>query len=126
MKRNRVVCGAAIALLMCCPAFAGKFTARWTLPTHNTDGSPLTDLANLRITWGTCVGTGTNAQVSKKLGSTLLSPSATSTTVTTSGANPVCLYLTSINKAGVESVPSNVAVKFLTNPGSPIVLPGHK
>src|SRR5258705_5912861 len=52
--RRRLTLGLAIVafLLSTSSARAGVLDASWTLPTQNSDGSPLTDLASFRIYYG--------------------------------------------------------------------------
>lgn len=94
-------------VLSCTWAGGGSATINWTLPTQNTDGSPLTDLTGFkiyrRIVPATTETLLTNVQ------------SATATSFTDSPLSPGTYFytMTSYNVAGIES--------DHTSPGSKVV-----
>ena len=93
-------------------AFGGTITVTITPATQNTDGSPLTDLASHRIEYGTCA---TGSAFGNKLGETLVPMPAVVQAIT---ANPgtYCLRAYSVNLAGTQSDPSNVASVVVPQP----------
>jgi hypothetical protein len=78
----------------------------WTEPTHNTDGSPIKDLAGYHIYYGT-----NESNPSQKIDIT----GATATTYVVQGLAPGTYYFTVVayNAAGIDSPNSNVAVKTI-------------
>jgi hypothetical protein len=82
----------------------GSATLTWTVPTQNTDGSPITDLAGYHIYYGTTVGSWT---------STITVLDATETSYVVSGLAAGTYYFTIVafNSAGEDSSQSNVASK---------------
>jgi hypothetical protein len=81
---------------------AGSVTLTWTPPTHNADGTQLTDLAGYRFYWGTEPGSYTNSV-------TVENPGISSYVV--DGLFP-CTYefvVTAYNSAGFQSMASNAA-----------------
>ncbi len=70
----------------------GTATLSWILPTTNTDGSPLTDLAGVEILYGTSA-TALNQTV-------MVGPTATTYTVTTLGSGTWYFTVESYNSAG--------------------------
>lgn len=107
-------------------SYAGQIPLKWTNATQNTDGSTLTDLAAVRIEWGTCVAGAFGTTQASYLA---VAP-ATTATIYPTGINPVCVRLFSRNSAGVESVATTVLQVNLPGPlskpiplGAPIVLP---
>lgn len=84
-----------------------RATLRWVIPTQNTDGSPLTDLAGFRITYGQSATPG---------GTTI---SIDDPTVTTRVIQPLApgawyFWVQARNSLGVFSDYSNGATKILT------------
>lgn len=122
MTGRRVSILLCLALSLSSPAYAAKFVVKWVNPATGNNGTvALTDLTQLRITWGSCASTGAAPTFGTKLGSKVV-PVSTSAVVITSGVNPVCVYLTAISSSGAESPPSNVAMKTLTSIGKPTIL----
>lgn len=121
------------ALLCALPimAFAARIPFFVTAPTLNTDTTPLTDLAKLRIDYGTCVDTSltlTNAAVAKVIGSVVVPWTKTGAVATInvspSQLNPVCAVAYAINAAGALSDPTLPFKKVLPGPpATPTQLP---
>jgi hypothetical protein len=82
----------------------GAATLTWNPPTHNTDGTALTNLAGYRVYWGTSQNSLTNSVM-------VSSPGLASYVV--EQLTPATWYfaLTAISSTGVESAMSNVASK---------------
>ena len=76
----------------------------WTAPTHNEDGSALTDLAGFKIYWGTTPGIYTNSE-------RIDNPGITTYTVDGLPPDTYEFVTTSLNAAGIESTYSNPATK---------------
>ena len=83
---------------------SGSATLSWTPPTHNADGSPLTDLQGHRIYYGTS---------SSNLDSTLEIPNPTLSSAVVENLSPATWYFAvkAYTSAGVESSFSNMASK---------------
>ena len=81
---------------------SGTASLKWTIPTTNTNGTPLTDLAGFTISYGTSAGALTQ---------TINVDSATTTTYTVQGLAAGTWYftITAYASDGTESAPSNVA-----------------
>lgn len=103
---------------MATPAWANKLNVSWILPTQNTDGTPLTDLAMIRVEWGTCV----NGDWGVFQGGMNFAPTAVKGQVIETGLNPVCLRVFAINAANVASAPSPTVVVKFDPAGKPIIL----
>ncbi len=84
----------------------GSTTLTWRPPTHNTDGSPLTDLAGFKLYWGTSPGSYPNSL-------NVPDPGATSYTVTDLLHGRYYFVGTAYNSAGTESQFSNVTIKVV-------------
>lgn len=113
-----------IALLLGCGvAQAAKVPVSGLNPTQNTDGSSLTDLAQIRIEWGSCVG-NTFGTVQAGVVITATVPGAKfSTFIYPTGLTKVCVRAYAINTAGVSSDASNTAFKdLLPTTGKPVTL----
>jgi hypothetical protein len=84
----------------------GSATLRWTPPTLNEDGSPLTDLRGYRVYYGTS---------STSMDTTLELPNAGLTSAVVENLAPATWYFTvrAYNAANVESSSSNVASKTI-------------
>lgn len=84
----------------------GSATLRWTPPTLNEDGSPLTDLSGYRVYYGTN---------STNLNTTLELPNPGLTTAVVENLAPATWYFTvrAYNDANVESASSNIASKTI-------------
>jgi hypothetical protein len=82
----------------------GSATLTWNPPTHNTDGTPLTDLAGYKVYWGTAQGSYPNSV-------TLNNPGLS--TYVVEQLTPATWYfvLSAVNSAGVESAYSNAGLK---------------
>lgn len=101
---------AFLLLAFCAQAHAAKVLVRWTNPSTNTDGSPLTDLASVTVQWGSCDGTAFGTlQNSATLQTT--TPGATASTwAFPVNLSPVCIRAYATSSAGTVSGFSNVAV----------------
>lgn len=71
-------------------------TVSWTLPTTNTDGSVLTNLAGIRVNWGRTVDTMTNVKLTG-------SPTLTSTNLGNLAEGDWYFTARAYNTAGIES-----------------------
>jgi len=84
----------------------GSVTLNFTPPTHNDDGTLLTDLAGYKFYWGTTPGVYTNSE-------TVPSPGISSYVINNLVPGTYEFVATSYNEAGVESVYSNPATKVV-------------
>lgn len=118
-----------LILLIPLAAQAAKVPVTVQSPTLNTDGSPLTDLASIRIEWGSCVGNAFGTpQASIAIPAT---PGAIlAAAVYPTGLSIVCIRAYAVTRAGIESDPSNPVTKQLspvlgrpTTLGQPVTLP---
>jgi hypothetical protein len=84
----------------------GSATLSWIVPTENTDGTPITDLAGYHIYYGTSAGALTTTV-------TIANPTETSYVV--SGLAPGTYYfaIVAYNSAGIDSPQSNTASKTI-------------
>jgi hypothetical protein len=84
----------------------GSATLSWTVPTQNTDGTPITDLAGYHIYYGTSAGA---------LTTTVTIANPTETTYLVNGLAPGTYYfaIVAYNSAGVDSPQSNMASKTI-------------
>jgi hypothetical protein len=82
----------------------GSTLLRWTAPTMNTDGTPLTNLAGFRLYWGATPGSYTQS-------TRIDDAAARSHTVGNLAVGQWYFVVTAINAAGVESFHSNEFVK---------------
>jgi Putative Ig domain len=96
----------AFAISVTAAAGAGTAELSWTVPTENTDGTPLTDLAGYRIYHGTSEAS---------LATVVDVPGASSTTYVFRGlpSGPRYFAIASYNGAGVESSRSSAASKII-------------
>lgn len=83
------------------PPTTGSATLTWTLPTQNTDGSALTDLAGFRIMFGQSP-TALNQSV------TVNSPTATSYTVDSLDSGTWYFAIVALDSLGDASAPTNL------------------
>ena len=90
-------------------------TLNWTNPTTRTDGSPLTNLATIRIQWGSSPGGPFN------LGQVDVAAPATTRNITrAANVGTYCYVATAIDANGIPSAPSNAACKtVVANPNPP-------
>jgi hypothetical protein len=88
------------------PAVLGSATLSWSVPTTNSDGSPLTDLAGYHIYYGTNA-----ASLSEVVN--LTTPGATSYVVGNLSAGTYYFDIRAYNSAGLESASSNTASKTI-------------
>src|SRR6185503_7377847 len=103
--------GAASASL---PAFSvavqavatGSATLSWQPPTTNTDGTPLTNLAGYKISWGTSPGNYSSS-------ATIMNPGLTRYVVENLTPNTYYFAVKAVNSAGTESAFSNAASKTI-------------
>lgn len=80
----------------------GSVTLTWTPPTHNADGTQLTDLAGYRFYWGTDPGSYTNSI-------TVENPGISSYVVNGLFPGTYEFVVTAYNSAGFQSMASNAA-----------------
>ncbi len=119
MRRSVLAALAALGLASS-PAYAQKFvgvTAHWTIPTTNTDGSPLTDLAGFYIYYGTSPSALTHMVQ-------IANPTQDRYLFTTPFTGPTYFVVTSYTTTGTQSAPSNV-VEWAppVTLGTPVKLP---
>jgi hypothetical protein len=119
------VTAAAAALLVAIAAFLGVGEApaqavvdvlSWTNPTTRVDGTPLANLATLRVQWGATPGGPYNG------GQLEVAAPATSANVPrpAAGVGTVCYVVTAIDAAGLASDPSAEACKtVVARPSAP-------
>ena len=123
MRALAIFCAAAcLTLLAACTPNATSQTAAvtdtvtWTNPTANTDGSALTDLASVRIQWGTVSG-GPYSTGSLTVTDTNASPVTTASIPRAgTGVGTLCYVAIAVSTAGTQSVPSNEACKTIAPP----------
>ncbi len=84
----------------------GTATLSWTAPTHNEDGTLLTDLAGYRLYWGTTSGNYPNSV-------TINNPTVTTYLVENLSPGTYEFVATSFNAAGIESRYSGSAMKVV-------------
>lgn len=114
---------AAFLLALCflsMPASAGKQLISWKNPVANTDGTALTNLASIRVEWGTCFGTDFGLLQA----SILYTPAqAAGAPIYPTGMTTYCVRAYAISATGAESGPSNVlVVTSLPTTGKPVTL----
>lgn len=100
-------------------ATAATATLTWTHPTQNTDGSAIPStgngaIAQTRIEWGTCSGTGGFGTKESEL--IVPYPANTTTINNFLGGETVCFRAFSKNTYGIESDASEVVVKTFDAP----------
>lgn len=100
-----------------------KVQVELVTPTQNEDGTTLTDLAQIKVSWGTCNGSAFGTYQA----SVILPFTQTGVKLTTfiypTGLTRVCAVAYAINSSGVSSVASNVAWKdLLPATGKPVTL----
>jgi hypothetical protein len=85
---------------------SGSANLSWTVPTENTNGTPVTDLAGYHIYYGTSAGAWT---------STITVMDATESSYVVSGLAPGTYYfaIVAFNTAGEDSPQSNVGSKTI-------------
>jgi hypothetical protein len=84
----------------------GSASLSWTVPTHNTDGTPLTDLAGYHIYYGTQAGAWTSTI-------TVLDAVETSYVVAGLASGTYYFAVVAFNSDGVDSPQSNVGSKTI-------------
>jgi hypothetical protein len=82
----------------------GSATLTWELPTTNTNGTPLTNLAGFKVYWGTSPGNYSSS-------ATIMNPGLTRYVVENLTPNTYYFAITALNNVGTESVFSNAASK---------------
>jgi hypothetical protein len=98
---------ATTAYTITCSWGGGSATVNWVVPTTNTDGTPLTNLASYQVSLGTSSGTLSNTAL-------VSDPKATSKTITPLGAGTWYFVARAVNTNGVESDASNIAQRTIT------------
>jgi hypothetical protein len=89
------------------PPANGTATLSWTVPTTNTDGSPLTDLAGFTINYGTSTNSMTQSI-------NVTSAVATGYTVQGLAAGTWYFTVTAYTSVGTQSAPSDIASTTIT------------
>ena len=84
----------------------GSASLSWTVPTENTDGTPLTDLAGYHIYYGTSAGAWTSTI-------TVLDATETSYVVNGLAAGTYYFAIVAFNSEGSDSAQSNVGSKTI-------------
>jgi hypothetical protein len=84
----------------------GSATLSWTVPTQNTNGTPVTDLAGYHIYYGTTEGAWTSTI-------TVLEATETSYVVNGLAAGTYYFAVVAFNTAGEDSPQSNIASKTI-------------
>ena len=84
----------------------GSATLSWTAPTRNDDGSPLTDLAGYKFSWGKAPNVYPNSV-------TINNPGITICVIDDLAPGTYYFVAIAFNAAGVESGFSNVASKTI-------------
>lgn len=126
-----IVALSVAALLAACTPNATSQTAAvsdtvtWTNPTANTDGSALTDLASVRLQWGTAAG-GPYSTGSLIVADTSAAPVTTATVPRAgTGVGTLCYVAVAVASSGTESAPSNEACKTVAPPPTVPKAPNH-
>lgn len=119
-----------LLLASCGVAQAAKVPVSGLNPTENTDGTPLTDLAQIRIEWGSCVGNNFGTVQAGLVITATVAGAPFSAFIYPTGLTKVCVRAYAINTSGASSVASNTAFKDLlpatgkpVTLGQPVVLP---
>ena len=87
----------------------------WTNPTTRTDGSPLTNLATIRIQWGASSAGPFN------LGQVDVAAPATTRNITRAvNVGTICYVASAIDANGLPSAPSNAVCKTVVANPSPV------
>lgn len=117
---KRILC---LLLLLPAAAFGAKVPVSLVTPSSNTDGSTLTDLAQIVVEWGTCVGSEFGVRQSAVAVQTTATGVALRTFIYPSGLSKVCARAFAINSKGAMSAPSNPASKnLIPTLGKPVIL----
>jgi hypothetical protein len=85
---------------------SGSATLMWTLPTLNTDGTPLTNLAGVKVYWGPLQGTYPSSV-------TLNNPGLTTYVVDNLVPGTYFFSVTAFNSTGTESAFATAATKIV-------------
>jgi hypothetical protein len=98
---------ATTSYTLTCTWASGSANLRWTIPTTNTNGSTLTNLASYKILYGTSSASLNQTQA-------VSNPAATSATV--AGLTPATWYFAvrAVNSTGAESADSNIGTKTIS------------
>jgi hypothetical protein len=116
MKRSLRVLG-LVLLAVIRDAHAAKLLVTWTVPTKNTDGTPLTDIAWYRLEWGTCNPDGSNFAFQSGYN---VPASATQAWIYPVGLTTVCARIFTVNSKQVLSAPAYATGASLLAPGQPV------
>ena len=97
--------------ISCVPPLNASAALSWTIPTQNTDGTALTDLAGFKIYKGTTAANLT-------LSATINNPTAAAYTATGLSLGANYFSITAYNVAGVESMRSVPGLRTVTAPAA--------
>ena len=119
-------------LVTCSESRAATVTLTWTNPSTNTDGSPLTNLTDIIVTYGPCDSTDSYIDGSRGAPADWVimtsAPGATMSQVETFPAKgDECFVAAAQNSIGNLSAESNVSAwkNPLSTPGQPLPTPGQ-
>ena len=84
----------------------GNATLKWTVPTLNTNGTPLTDLSGYTISYGT-----SSTELTQSI--TITSPTPTTYTIAGLAAGTWYFEIAANASDGTQSAPSNIASKMI-------------
>lgn len=121
LKRAIALVVLAGLLVTCSEAHAATVTLTWTNPSTNTDGSALTNLADIVVTYGPCSADHTYIDGSRGTPAdfvimTSVAGAAMTQVETIPGKGDTCFVAVAQNTVGLMSVQSNVAVWTSTLP----------
>ena len=110
-------------LLACGVAQAAKVPVSWKNPTHNVDGTVLTDLSHIIIEWGSCNGVEFGVMQSSRLIATSEAGAELNSYVYPTGLSRVCVRAMAFNMQGANSAYTTTDFKdLLPSPGKPVTL----
>lgn len=113
------------ALLLIAPiAHAAKIPVTVGTPTENTDGSLLTNLAEIRVEWGSCNGIEFGVKQAGIIIPTTVPGAQLKAFIYPTGLTRICVRAFAVSSSGVVSDPTKTVVKdLLSAPAQPGTLP---